>query len=506
MDGNHEIVGGMHTGTMYPSYRDYFDQRKVVASPFDIDMSVTYDSATRAGELTIVVRNTSSGSVSGQLQVALTESHVYFVWQGMDSVHHIERNMLPSASGEAITVVAGDSVVKTRSFILDAAWVPRNCRLVAFVQNNSTKEIYQGAMTDVVERPVLGYAGYAGTYATPGSDVTIAPAVRNTGFLAATGVSGTLSTADPYVTVTTAGAAYPEIGTAEDAVPGTPFGLHIDPACPNDHLTTMNLELGCGDDVVANLSFPMLVTTNQGMSDDIEHGVGSWTQSGINSQWTQTTTRSHSATHAWGTTASGQYPNETDMRLLSPYFVPADAAELSFWQWYQTEATFDYCLVELNTGGPFWVTVASFNGAGANWAQRTYDVSRFAGSTVRIRYRFISDSSVQDQGWFVDDVLVTPYLTGVQEPGVGTRSRVAVSANPVNARTDVNYTVPPGATAGLAMYDADGRVVVRLGEKLSGSGRLSWNLTGADGSRVSAGTYFARLTGAGTMAKVVVTR
>ena len=506
MDGNHQIVGGMHTGTMYPSYRDYFDQRKTVASPFDIGLTVNYDSAARTGNLNIVVRNTSASSVTGQLQVALTESHVYFVWQNMDSVHHIERNMLPNASGEAITVAAGDSVVKTRSFTLDAAWVPRNCRLVAFVQNTSSKEIYQGAMTDVIQRANLGYAGYAGTYATPGSDVTLLPAVRNIGSLTADGVSGTLSTSDSYVSVTSASASYPEIGIAEDAVPGTPFGLHIDPACPNDHVATMNLELSSGDDVVGNLSFPMLVTTNQGMSDDIEHGVGGWTQSGINSLWSQTTTRSHSATHAWGTTASGQYPNETDMRLLSPYFVPGDAAELSFWQWYQTEATFDYCLVELNTGGPFWVTVASFNGAGASWAQRTYDISRFAGSTLRIRYRFISDSSVQDQGWFVDDVLVTPYVTGVQEPGTVTRSRVAVSANPVSVRADISYIVPPGAVAGLAVYDADGRVVARLGERLSGNGRLSWNLTGADGSRVTAGTYFVRLTGAGTMAKLVVTR
>lgn len=506
MDGNHEIVGGMHTGTMYPSYRDYFDQRKTVASPFDIGVTVDYDSATRSGNLNLVVRNTSAGSVTGQLQVALTESHVYFAWQGMDSVHHIERNMLPNASGEAITVAAGDSVVKTRSFTLDAAWVPRNCKLVVFVQNTSTREIYQGAMTDVIERVNLGYAGYAGTYATPGSDITLAPAVRNIGSMTGEGVTGTLSTTDPYVTVTSAGASYPEIRVAEDAVPGSPFGLHVDPACPNDHVATMNLELSNSDDVVANLSFPMLVTTNQGVSDDIERGVGGWTQSGINSLWSQTTTRSHSPTHAWGTTASGQYPNETDMRLLSPYFVPGDAAELSFWQWYQVEPSYDYCLVELNTGGPFWVTVASFTGAAPSWIQQTYDISRFAGSTLRIRYRFISDSSVQDQGWFVDDVLVTPYLTGVQEPGAVTRSRVTVSANPVSVRADIGYAISPGAAAGLAVYDANGRIVVRLGERLSGSGRLSWNLTGADGSRVNAGTYFARLTGTGTMAKLVVTR
>jgi hypothetical protein len=506
MDGNQEIVGGMHTGTMYPAYRAYFDQRKRVASPFEIRLGVSYDTASRTGTLTIVARNTGTVAITGQLHAVITESHIYQVWQNMDSVHHVERNMLPSAAGEAVTVAVGDSAVRTRDFAIDAAWVARNCKLIAFIQNNSTKEIYQGAVTDVIERVELAYAGYTGTYATPGADVDLAPAVRNIGSQLAVGVSATLTTTDPYVAVTAANQSYPEIAVAQDAVPNAPFQLHVDAACPSDHVATLNLDLSCGDDYVANLTLPVLVTAGQGLSEDVEQGVGGWTSSGINSLWAQTTTRSHSATHSWGTTASGQYPNETDMRLLSPYFVPGDAAQLSYWQWYAVEQDYDYCLVELNTGGPFWVPIASFTGSAQTWTQQTFGLERYAGSTLRVRFRFISDSSVQGQGWFIDDIIVTPYLAGIVENDAQRPARIALTRNPVRGRAEVSYAVPAGTTAALVVYDASGRAVVSLGEGLAGCGQAAWDLTDASGQRVSQGTYFVRLTGAGNQAKVVLTR
>lgn len=47
-----------------------------------------------------------------------------------------------------------------------------------------------------------------------------------------------------------------------------------------------------------------------------------------------------------------------------------------------------------------------------------------------------------------------------------------------------------------------------LSDKLTGSGRLAWNLTDANGRKVEAGTYFCRLVSkAGSQtAKVIVTK
>ena len=129
LDGDHQVVGGITNGPMYPVYRAYFDQRKIVPSPLDIGLSCTYDSATRQGRLDIKLKNTTGSAVSGQLQVALCESHIHYVWYGLDSLHHVERNMLPDANGEAVTVPANDSIARTRDFAVDAAWVARKAWL-----------------------------------------------------------------------------------------------------------------------------------------------------------------------------------------------------------------------------------------------------------------------------------------------------------------------------------------------------------------------------------------
>ena len=116
LDGSYKIVGGLHTGTMYPTYLNYFRTRMSVSSPLTIALSITYDTTARTGTLTIKVNNTSASSVSGQLHSVLTEGHIYYPWQGMDSLQYVERTMLPSSSGEAVTIAAGDSLTKTRDF------------------------------------------------------------------------------------------------------------------------------------------------------------------------------------------------------------------------------------------------------------------------------------------------------------------------------------------------------------------------------------------------------
>lgn len=63
-------------------------------------------------------------------------------------------------------------------------------------------------------------------------------------------------------------------------------------------------------------------------------------------------------------------------------------------------------------------------------------------------------------------------------------------------------------TAGLALYDAGGRLLARPGKNLSGRGQATWNLEDLGGNTVKAGTYFVRLTGTEEKAttKLIVAR
>ncbi|HQO27409.1 MAG TPA: hypothetical protein PLK89_16970, partial [Acidobacteriota bacterium] len=56
----------------------------------------------------------------------------------------VARDMLPGAAGESVTLDPGQTLITSRSFVLNPTWTRRNCRLVAFVQTAS-REILQGA-------------------------------------------------------------------------------------------------------------------------------------------------------------------------------------------------------------------------------------------------------------------------------------------------------------------------------------------------------------------------
>ncbi len=512
MDGDHQVIGGLPNGTMYPVYRAYFDQRKSVPSSLDIDLVCTYDSTTRQGRLEIKLANTTSSAVSGQLQVALCENHIAYHWGNLDSVHHVERNMLPDASGEAVTVPANDSITKTRDFSVDPAWVARNCELVVFVQNNSTKAMYQGGRIGVYQVPLLAYRGYQSAYPEPDSDVNLTIGLVNRGSGAGDSVSATLSTSDPYVTVTTPNADFGSIALGQDVYSQTPFVIHVDSACPNDHLATMDLAVTGAGGYTADLSFPLNVSTNRGFSDDMERGVNGWTHSGTNDHWHQTAHRSQSPSNSWycGAEGSWQYTNENDAKLVTPWFTAGDSSQLSFDHWYNLELNYDYGIAEINNGSPFWLPLASYTGASSSWQHVTYPLASWSGQTVRVAFRFLSDYNTIAEGWYLDNLLCEPYQTGVAEPapGVEARNPKLEIRSPALHTAAVSYALPAGQHARLDIFDVNGRRTTTLSDKLTGSGRLAWNLTDANGRKVEAGTYFCRLvSGAGsTTAKVIVTK
>lgn len=505
--GDSLLVGGTNQGTLYAWYRDYFDRHKAIPSPLDISLSSTYDSTARTGQLRIVARNNSTSAVSGKLHTALTESHIYYQWQGMDSLQHVERTMLPDANGEDITVPVGDSVVRTRNFTINSAWVARNCDFVVFVQNASPRTIIQGAKLALFPVPFLVYHDYEQAWPRPGAAVDLSIGLSNRGSGTAGSVTGTLSSTDPYVTVTTPTASYSDIAAVRVGYPQAPFAIQVSSGCPDGHLATLQLAIqaaGFRDTV----DVPVLVTTEYGLVDNMENGEGEWTHSGAGDQWHLTTHRANSPTRSWycGTEGGWQYTNNNDAMLTTPWFTPNAGHRFEFRHWYRTEASWDFCVVEINTGGPVWFILNSYTAANGNWQTVGQDFAAYAGKTVKIRFRFMSDGSVTDEGWYLDDFYVGP-PTGLEGGAAIAVGRISVERNPVRGSAAISYSVPPGITGSATIYDASGRLVRTLGS-VTGSGRIGWDVCAEDGSAVRAGSYFVRLVAGSQTAtgKLLVTR
>ncbi len=144
------------------------------------------------------------------------------------------------------------------------------------------------------------------------------------------------------------------------------------------------------------------------LGDDGEGGAGGWT---AQSPWALTTSASHSPTHSWTDSPAGNYSNNVDTSLTSPVLdlSGATGVELSFWHRYQTEATYDFCRVEISiNGGSSWSEVASYDGDLLSWQQVTLPLPQLDGVVAaRLRFRLTTDISQVRDGWYVDDIALT---------------------------------------------------------------------------------------------------
>lgn len=132
--------GGGANENLYSYYKNYYNQRINVASPFTIDLSCEpVDGTTCRVNCTVNQVGECSGT-NVRVFIALTQSNLDVSWQGMQGLHHVCRDMIPNQLGTPFT---GPTMTISETFEMN--WPKEDCYLTAWVQNysGSTKEVYQ---------------------------------------------------------------------------------------------------------------------------------------------------------------------------------------------------------------------------------------------------------------------------------------------------------------------------------------------------------------------------
>ena len=93
----------------------------------------------------------------------------------------------------------------------------------------------------VLQTNILDANGNA--HLEPAETANLAIVLRNSGLASATNVSATLSSSDPYVTITNAYAVYGTIAGEGSASPQTNFGITVSPSAPLGHQLVFNLSI-----------------------------------------------------------------------------------------------------------------------------------------------------------------------------------------------------------------------------------------------------------------------
>ncbi|MFK7887419.1 MAG: M14 family zinc carboxypeptidase [Gammaproteobacteria bacterium] len=141
-------------------------------------------------------------------------------------------------------------------------------------------------------------------------------------------------------------------------------------------------------------------------SDDMESSDVAWTTQG---SWARTNGQSNSGSFSYTDSPDGEYGNNVSASLISP---PLDLSQvgtisLDFASRCDTEATYDFCYVEVSSDGANWTQLDRFDGFANSFSNQSYTTGALAGSAnAQIRFRFESDVTVTEDGWYVDDVVV----------------------------------------------------------------------------------------------------
>jgi hypothetical protein len=175
---------------------------------------------------------------------------------------------------------------------------------------------------------------------------------------------------------------------------------------------------------------PWLVIDNS-LVYDFESDNGGFTNLPISGwQWGQDNSAgANSGSNIWGTVLNGNYANNALYMLMSPALTVPPVTVLDFYQRYDIENSWDggnvkisidggttWALIYPNSGYPLANVLSSgepgYSGALPEWTQAVFDLSAYAGQSVRFMWTLTSDSSVTMQGWFIDDVRVGPETDG----------------------------------------------------------------------------------------------
>jgi len=197
----------------------------------------------------------------------------------------------------------------------------------------------------------------------------------------------------------------------------------------------------------------------------------------------------YSAPNVWATNLAGDYNSSESGWITSPVIDLSSytglAPTISFWHWNDIESTsFDWGAVEVTKdGGTTWADVSGKIGDVSPWSQKTIALdASYAVNNFQFRFYFKSDTSVQYDGWYIDDVAVT-----VAEP-------VVIAAPCI--------VVPGGVVAGY-VYDNN------TDEVLVGAGVVSPTVETAtfelEGDPDNAGLYWVFQPTAATPEDVVFT-
>ncbi len=148
--------------------------------------------------------------------------------------------------------------------------------------------------------------------------------------------------------------------------------------------------------------------------------------------WGITTTKFVSSPSSFTDSPSGSYTNSQSTYMKTQYPIDLSnilGAELSFSAQWNIENDYDYAQVQVSTNnGINWIPMEGvytnpgvgyfqpngeplYDGSQLSWINEKMDLSQFSDQQILLRFYFASDGYITADGIYIDDIVITKYVT-----------------------------------------------------------------------------------------------
>ncbi len=220
----------------------------------------------------------------------------------------------------------------------------------------------------------------------------------------------------------------------------------------------------------------------------------------------------------------GDYLNNTQSTLTLDTVIDltgAKAAFLRFWAKWEIETGYDYVQVLASADTTLgWTPLSGtsthlgtqdqaegeplYDGFQYTWVQEEMSLMDFIDQEIRLRFVFVSDSYVREDGFYFDDLrvsLISPYTEMDEQNDLNSENKLVVFPNPAHEKVSITFKRAQNAAGQVGIFSASGGLVKK--HVITGtSGSIHISL-----GDLTPGMYFVRLmseTGMSPAQKLVV--
>lgn len=148
-DGTIRVSGANLTQGYINAYEECIAKEPI----YQIDLEATVDAYDLSFEVDITKLKDTDYQRTAMYAV-MTESEIPFIWQHLDILHFVARDVYPSKLGQKFLVGTGEVFNFTHEAVLATDWAQEHLNLVVFVQDLDTKEILGASQTGLSHSPV----------------------------------------------------------------------------------------------------------------------------------------------------------------------------------------------------------------------------------------------------------------------------------------------------------------------------------------------------------------